>query len=58
LTLDEVMDAAECDDGRGFCLQCGAEHDGCEPDARRYPCDNCGALAVYGAQEIIIGAIA
>ena len=23
----------------GFCIACGAEHYGCEPDARRYECE-------------------
>ena len=32
----------------------GEEHDGCEPDARNYPCDACGTNTVYGAQELLI----
>jgi hypothetical protein len=38
----------------GFCTACGAEHDGCEPDARNYPCDDCGKNKVYGAMELLI----
>ena len=38
----------------GFCLKCGADADGCEPDARKYQCEVCEAKAVYGAQEIMI----
>lgn len=42
----------------GYCLECGAERYGTEPDARRYECDECGAKSVYGAEEILIsGAI-
>jgi len=38
----------------GFCIKCGEERDGCEPDARKYPCDTCGAQEVYGAQELLL----
>lgn len=37
----------------GFCTKCGAERDGCEPDARGYECYDCGEFAVYGAEEIL-----
>ncbi len=36
----------------GLCLGCGEWSWGdCEPDARRYRCDACGELRVYGAEE-------
>jgi hypothetical protein len=38
----------------GFCRGCGAEHDGCEPDARNYPCEECGANAVFGLEELLM----
>ena len=38
----------------GFCIKCGADHDGCEPDARNYKCDECGAFEVYGAEELML----
>jgi len=38
----------------GLCLNCGAEKDSCEPDARKYLCDNCGAHEVYGTPELLI----
>lgn len=38
----------------GFCIACGAEAEGCEPDAREYPCSSCQARAVYGAEELLI----
>jgi hypothetical protein len=38
----------------GSCLACGAEADGCEPDAEQYTCESCGQPAVYGAAEILI----
>ena len=37
----------------GICISCGAERDGCEPDARGYPCDECGSDTVYGAEELL-----
>jgi len=40
-------------DNPGFCLACGAEAHGVEPDARRYVCESCGMRAVYGAEEVM-----
>ena len=39
-------------DDPGFCLACGNEQGGCEPDARRYRCEACGESQVYGAEEL------
>jgi len=41
-------------DNPGFCLACGADADDCEPDARRYECEACGAKKVYGAEEVLL----
>ena len=43
----------------GLCLRCGELKWGdCEPDARRYPCEDCGKNGVYGAEEArMMGAI-
>ena len=49
-----VLAAAQAMDGTGFCVACGAEHDGIEPDARKDTCEACGALAVYGAEQILV----
>ncbi len=38
----------------GFCIECGEDADGCEPDARGYPCEICGENKVYGAAEIML----
>ena len=54
LDVDEIMSAAMADTCLGFCVACGAEKGGCEPDAREYCCDDCGAMAVYGAEELLI----
>jgi hypothetical protein len=42
-------------DNPGFCLACGNEQGGCEPDARRYKCEACGERQVYGVEELLIG---
>ena len=38
----------------GVCTECGAERECCEPDAREYNCEDCGAMSVYGAQELLV----
>ena len=54
----DLLDAVERQmfgtDNPGFCVACGEEQDGCEPAARRYPCDSCGARQVYGAAELLL----
>lgn len=59
ITEAVLMDAAERRDSAldnpGFCVACGEEREGCEPDARRYPCDSCGRPdTVYGAEELLV----
>lgn len=46
--------AMAADDCRGYCLRCGDEAYGVEPDARQYRCESCGQRGVYGAEEIVI----
>ena len=54
LSLDRIMEACEADDCLGFCINCGAEAYGVEPDARKYECEECGLHQVYGAEELLI----
>ena len=58
LSLKRVAAAVERShsslDNPGFCLACGQEADGCEPDARGYECESCGEAQVYGAEEILL----
>ena len=49
VTMDEMTDGL-----LGFCLGCGAETQGVEPDARRYTCESCGKPRVYGLEELLI----
>jgi hypothetical protein len=58
VTVDQIMEALESGDQVGFCLACGAEAYGVEPDARKYECEACGAEKVYGAEELLIMTVA
>lgn len=57
ITLERVMDAVERRntslDNPGFCVSCGEDQEGCEPDAREYLCESCGEKGVYGAEELL-----
>jgi hypothetical protein len=46
-TEAEVMEGTT-----GFCLACGHQADGVEPDARKYTCEACQAPKVYGLEEL------
>ena len=51
----DIADLEEADrDQAGFCVACGAYHEGIEPDARKYECEECGKHTVYGAGEIAL----
>ena len=56
ITENRIVEACERHmtslDDPGFCLACGNEQGGCEPDARRYRCEACGEFQVYGAEEL------
>jgi hypothetical protein len=58
LTTEVICDAIERHittlDDPGFCLVCGLEHGGCEPDMRGGECEACGTKTVYGADEILL----
>lgn len=53
LSLDDIVAAVEADDHLGFCLACGAEAYGVEPDARNYECEECEEKEVFGAAELL-----
>jgi hypothetical protein len=57
ITKRAIIDACERHnnglDNPGFCIACGEETDGVEPDARDYPCEHCERSAVFGAEEIL-----
>ena len=53
--LDRIVKAVEEDNNMGFCVSCGHDQRGVEPDAREYECEFCGEFKVYGAEEILMG---
>ncbi len=54
IKYQDVADAIARDDSTGFCLECGAEADGVEPDAEFYTCEVCGVMAVARAEQILL----
>jgi hypothetical protein len=54
ISIDQIMAAVEADDYIGICRACGEEQSGCEPDARNYECESCGAHEVFGAEELLV----
>lgn len=58
ITADRIMEACERRmttlDNPGFCIACGNEQEGCEPDMRKGECENCGSNSVYGAEELLM----
>lgn len=58
LTKDDIIEACNRRlaslDNPGFCLACGEEVEGVEPDARGYKCPMCDEDRVFGAEEILL----
>jgi len=58
LTFERVLEAAlrqqNTLDNPGFCIACGREQDGCEPDARNIRCEICFERQVFGAAELMV----
>ena len=52
--VERAERAAASLDDPGFCVACGAETEGVEPDACKYECESCGEPAVYGAEELLV----
>ncbi len=57
ITVDRVIEAVERGrktlDNPGFCIACGEDAEGREPDARNYKCKCCEKRAVFGAEELL-----
>ncbi len=51
-TAEELEEADA--QGEGFCIACGEQQEGCEPDAREYLCESCEERKVYGAAELAL----
>lgn len=58
LTDERISEAsADCMvslDNPGFCLLCGTDAAGVEPDAENYQCEQCGAEQVFGADALLL----
>ena len=54
ITLDRISEAITDATNDGFCIACGAEANGVEPDAAGYTCEGCGAHGVYGTEELLV----
>lgn len=58
VTPERVMEAVEeamlTLSNPGFCVVCGEDAEGVEPDARKYECECCGERGVYGAEELLM----
>lgn len=58
ITTERVIAAVERHnnslDNPGLCVSCGADQDGCEPDARGLDCESCEGPFVYGADELLL----
>jgi hypothetical protein len=59
ITDERIVEAVErqmCSlDNPGFCIVCGVDIEGVDPDTRGAECESCGAESgVYGAEELLI----
>lgn len=54
ISLKKLIAAVESDSYIGFCVNCGNDAEGVEPDAEYYKCDVCGLFAVHGAENLLI----
>lgn len=50
-----VERAAQTTDNPGFCVDCGIDVEGVEPDAEGDPCEACGSRnGIWGAEQLLI----
>jgi hypothetical protein len=54
ITCEAIAEAVQEDRNSGWCIICGTEHDGIEPDAENYECENCRAEQVFGIESLLI----
>ena len=58
ITLKRVMMLAEESmfgmSDYGLCTECGQEQIHIEPDAHNYHCESCDAMAVCGAEDLLL----
>lgn len=51
--IDEANLFSLCE-GYRICLECGFIREGVEPDAERYQCPECRAMAVMGMEQALL----
>jgi hypothetical protein len=54
MSEDEARDMMFGLGSYGWCVTCGEEVDGVEPDARRYHCECCDKKSIYGYEELLM----
>jgi hypothetical protein len=54
MTESDIRAAMFGESFEGICTECGATQGGCEPDARHYKCEACGALSVFGMEQAVL----
>jgi hypothetical protein len=52
-SLEEIEDVI-FEGNIGFCISCGCEAYGVEPDAENYKCESCGEYKVVGAEQLLV----
>ena len=53
ITFDRIESALSSDECLGFCVECGEDQFGVEPDAEKYECSICGARKVFGVEQLL-----
>lgn len=53
-TMTEAAYIQSRNEYEGRCVGCGAIAYDCEPDARKYTCEECGESQVFGVEELLI----
>ena len=54
VVLKRIEEILAEDTSDGFCVECGEEAAGIEPDAADEECAYCGKRAVYGAEQLLL----
>lgn len=54
IPTEKLLAAIEADSYLGFCLHCGAEVYGVEPDAKEYECDVCKKCECLRCRENLL----
>ncbi len=52
--LEGLEESLLVDGTEGYCVVCGDQQNGVEPDAREYHCFECELDSVFGVEQIII----